>query len=374
MKKILLCMLVVVLALALVACGGDDTQTPDVTDAPQNDTEPSDTDVTDPGSDSSHTHSFVETVTLEPTCTSLGKKVMKCSCGEIDGDEFPLPFAPHNANEATCTEDSVCATCGKLLTEKYEHLFVDSVTVEATCTTDGVAKSTCYRCGTSTETVVAAGHDYDMTNITVSKGGVGSTCKKCGQTASFAEGKTLLKFDFENESELTAYPEFTKAGGTPVYANGSARMGGAVLFNYSPETITSVSKILVSFDFQMVDEGRTNRGESIFSFLATPTGGSTTYNWLVKYYEADHVISTADSGHSAANSVPAERGKWYNCTAIVDTVTRETNVYIDGVSIGTKQLPAHTADGKYQIRLYDAMPGNGTSNPMFDNLKIVEIK
>ena len=375
MKKLLICMLVLVVALAVVACGGNDTpKQNDGTDTSTDTLETPGSDDVTPGVDGTHTHVFEETVTVAPTCTSLGKKAMQCSCGEIQGDEMPLPFAPHDAKDATCTEDSVCATCGKLLVEKYGHLFVDSVVVEASCTTEGLARTTCHRCGTSADAKIEAGHAYDYSKLTVSKGSVGSTCTKCGQMVNFVEGKTLFKLDFENADELTSNSEFKKALGTPVYSNGAARMGGAVLFTYSPETITSVPKLLLSFDFQMVDEGRTNRGESLFSFLATPAGGSTSYNWIVKYYEADHVLSTVDSGHSATNSVPAERGKWYNCTAVIDTATKEISVYIDGVSIGTKTLPAHSAGGVHQLRLYDAMPSNGTSNPMFDNLKLVEIK
>ena len=212
-----------------------------------------------------------------------------------------------------------------------------------------------------------------MSKITVSNGSVGSTCTKCGTTANFAEGTPILKLDFENADELANYPAFKKTGSNPVYANGSARMGGAFLLDYDAKVISSIPKLLLSFDFQMVDEGQTNRGESIFSFLST-IGGSTSYNWIVKYYEADHVLSTADGGHNAANSVPAERGKWYNCTAIIDTATNEINVYIDGVNIGVRTLTNHSADGSFRLRIYDAMPGNGTSNPMFDNLKLVEIK
>ena len=369
MKKFLILALALVFALALVACGttADDTTLPadDVTDP-----------VVDPGvADGDHVHNYVETVTVEPTCTSLGKKELKCACGETNGDFMPIPFSAHDAKPATCTEDSVCATCGKVLVEKYGHLYVDSVVTELTCTTDGVAKSTCHRCGDSTETILKAAHTYDYTKLTVSKGTVSSKCTKCGVSSAFEETKTLLTLNFDDAGELSNLTGFTKIGASPVYANGSARMGGAFLLEYANDVVTSASKLLLSFDFQMVDEGRTNRGESLFSFLATPAGGSTAYNWIVKYYEADHVFSTVDTGHNADNSVKAERGKWYNCTAIIDTTTREITVYIDGVNIGVKTLPDHSsASGKYQLRIYDAMPNNGTSNPMFDNLKLVEIK
>ena len=131
MKKFLLFALVLVMALAIVACGpsGNETTAPAGDNPPVVDDNPS-----------SHVHAYVEAVTLEPTCTSLGKKVMKCECGEVEeGSEMPVPFAMHDAKDATCTEDSVCATCGKLLVEKYGHLYVDSVVTAASCTVEGLA-------------------------------------------------------------------------------------------------------------------------------------------------------------------------------------------------------------------------------------------
>lgn len=373
MKKLLICVLVLIVALAVVACGGDDTQkpNPDVTQGPEN---TPDSDVKDPDDDGAHTHDFKEVVTLEPTCTSLGKKEMKCSCGAVEGNEMPLPFAPHNAKEATCTEDSVCSTCGKVLTEKYGHLFVDSVVTEATCTVDGLARSTCHRCGTSTDTVVAAGHTYDLTKLTVSKGSAGSTCTKCGQTVTFAEKQTILKLDFDSEAEFANYPAFTveKPSGMK-YENSTLQTNGALWFKYGADVIPSNSKLLVSFDFKLTTAGLTHRGESIFSFTSR---GGNSYAWIVKYYQADGVLSTQDSGHNASNSVPATLNKWYNCTAILDTATNTVSVYIDGVSIGSKTVHNHN-DAKYnnnfELRFFD-VKSNGVSMPYYDNFKLVEIK
>ena len=227
MKKFLLFALVLVMALAIVACGpsGNETTAPAGDNPPVVDDNPS-----------THVHAYVEAVTLEPTCTSLGKKVMKCECGEVEeGSEMPVPFAMHDAKDATCTEDSVCATCGKLLVEKYGHLFVDSVITEATCTADGLAKSECYRCGSKEETVVKAAHAYDLTKISVSKEGVASTCTKCGQTAKFGEQNPILKLDFDSEAEFANYPAFavTKPEGMK-YEGSALQTNGALWLKYAP--------------------------------------------------------------------------------------------------------------------------------------------
>lgn len=366
MKKILIFSFVLVLALVLVACG---EATNDTTLPTGGETDP----VVGEDTGDGHVHSFVETVTLEPTCTSLGKKEMKCACGAVDGDAMPLPFAPHDAKEATCTEDSVCATCGKVLVEKYGHLYVDSIVTELTCTTDGVAKSTCHRCGDSTETVLKAAHNFDYNNLTVSKGAVSSKCTKCGAVANFEEGKMILKLDGDSEAELANYSnlKITKPDAIN-YVDGAFQPMGALWFGYQPELLTSCNKVLVSFDFKLTAEGHTHRGESIFSFVA----GRSSYNWLIKYYQKDGVVSTADAGFNSSNSVPATLNKWYNLTAIIDMSTNKASVYIDGVNIGTKTIPNHTDakfNNNFELRFFD-VKSNGISMPLFDNFKLVEIK
>ena len=368
MKKVLLLALVLVLALAMVACGG----TADDTTIPTDVTSGTDT----PADPSAHTHSYVEAVTVEPTCTSLGKKVMKCACGEIEeGSEMPLPFAEHNANAATCTEDSVCATCGKLLVEKYGHLYVDSVVTAASCTIEGLAKSECHRCGDSTETRIAAGHDFDLENITVSKGTVGSKCKKCGETANFAEKSVLLKLDFDKgEAEFADYPAYkiTKPEGMK-FENSALQTNGALWFKYSGSIIPANAKLLVSFDLKLTANGLTHRGESIFSFVSRT---ASNYSWLLKYYEADGVLSTAGGSFNSSNSVPAKIGQWYNVTSIIDTATNKASVYVDGKYIGAVEIPNHT-DAKYkdnfELRFFD-VASNGVSMPYFDNFKFVVLQ
>ena len=367
MKKLLLLSLVLVMSLALFACGGEtnDTTLPadigEVTQAPD-----------DSGA---HTHTYVETISVVPTCTSLGKKANVCACGEVEeGSEMPLPFAEHDAKAATCTEDSACATCGKVLVEKYGHLYVDSVVTEATCTTDGVAKSTCYRCGDSSQTVVAASHDFDASSITVSKGTVSSTCTKCGVSAAFEEKSTILKLDFDSDAEFANFPQFTvtRPDKEMVYSNSTLQTNGALWFKYQSSVIPQNAKLLLSLDFKMTAEGLTHRGESIFTFVA----GRSAYNWLVKYYQADGVLSVVDTGHNSTNSMPASLNKWYNLVALIDTSTNVASIYVDGIYLGDKTIP-NQYDAKYnnnfELRFFDVY-SNGISMPVYDNFKLVELK
>jgi hypothetical protein len=93
--------------------------------------------------DTAHTHTYVNAVVTEPTCTEAG-------------------FTTHS-----------CANCGEQYVDDYVsaagHSYSESVT-DATCTTDGVKTFTCSKCGDSyTESIAANGHSY-----------VKGVCSVCG--------------------------------------------------------------------------------------------------------------------------------------------------------------------------------------------------
>lgn len=119
------------------------------------------------------THNYVVTKIIEPTCTTKGYSVFKCtSCGDEYEGNVKLAFG-HNYDvetvEATCTTygcvKHTCLNCG----DTYEtdvrtalgHKYTET-TKEATCTEDGGQLHTCTVCGYEylTDTVKATGHDY----------------------------------------------------------------------------------------------------------------------------------------------------------------------------------------------------------------------
>lgn len=119
------------------------------------------------------THNYVVTKIVEPTCTTKGYSVFKCtSCGDEYEGNVKLAFG-HNYDvetiEATCTTygciKHTCLNCG----DTYEtdvrtalgHKYTE-ITKEATCTEDGGQLHTCTVCGYEylTDTVKATGHDY----------------------------------------------------------------------------------------------------------------------------------------------------------------------------------------------------------------------
>lgn len=119
------------------------------------------------------THNYVVTKIVEPTCTTKGYSVFKCtSCGDEYEGNVKLALG-HNYDvetvEATCTTygciKHTCLNCG----DTYEtdvrtalgHKYTET-TKEATCTENGGQLHTCTVCGYEylTDTVKATGHDY----------------------------------------------------------------------------------------------------------------------------------------------------------------------------------------------------------------------
>lgn len=380
MKKIFLIVAFVLCSFVLLASCTDEGSgvegTVDLTESVE------DKDAEETPGTSEHVHSFKENIVREATCSATGIKAKSCSCGEVEeGSEVIIPFMPHKANEATCTEDSVCSECGKLLNEKYDHVMIETVISEATCTVDGLKRLSCYRCDKTEDIVLRATHELDVSRLFASDGKIGSKCLKCGEVSGYSEQEPLLFLQFEDPGEIAKYSAFTFS--YPTVINGAANPGGAVWMGYDVSKIKSLSKYVVSFDFCLTTDGLADKGESIFSFIGGVThkvekpGTKQDWVWAVKYFESKGVISTVMSGFNESNSYKVDKNTWYNFIGIVDNASREISVYINGTYIGKRTLsdyndPAY--GGAFSMRIYDAVPVNGTSAPLFDNLKIAEIK
>jgi hypothetical protein len=134
------------------------------------------------------------TVDIEPTCTAPGSKSRHCArCGEA-ADVTAIPatghsysskwtysayghwhtatcghsvtsgYAPHTGGTVTCTEQAICAVCGRAYGEPLGHDFEPYYTVDInpTCTTPGSKSYHCALCGAKTGVTVipATGHAF----------------------------------------------------------------------------------------------------------------------------------------------------------------------------------------------------------------------
>ena len=174
MKKILV--LLLVLLVTMIAFTSCDAFLP----GPNNGTDGGN-DVTDNNNDNTnsnqeHEHSFALTKTEEPTCTSRGKYIYECSCGESSVDLFGTKlehaFELVSTVEPTCTAVGVKnykCSCGLDKREEYgtvkEHALQLVSETAASCSKDGSAEYKCDNCKyTETKVLAATGeHTYELT-------------------------------------------------------------------------------------------------------------------------------------------------------------------------------------------------------------------
>ena len=171
-------------------------------------------------------HSYMESITKQPTCTSTGIKTYTCSvCG--DSYEETLNATGHktelrNAAEATCakggyTGDLVCTVCGKTTAYGQEvaatgHAIVTDDAVEPTCTKTGMTEGKhCSVCGTVTvaqKTVAKIAHAWDSGKVTKEPvlnmdGVLTYTCTACGGTKT--EKISAISVDINSDGTSNAF-------------------------------------------------------------------------------------------------------------------------------------------------------------------------
>ena len=146
-------------------------------------------------------HDFIQSTTVEPTCTVGGSTVYECSrCDEIKTESIP---ATNHANATTdegkaptttevgYTAGKYCPDC-KTWIEGHEeipmlhvHSYTPTITREPTCVILGLTTYTC-SCGDSyTETMPVLSHEYyyKLEKSTLTKGGaLHRICKNCNAT------------------------------------------------------------------------------------------------------------------------------------------------------------------------------------------------
>ena len=122
-----------------------------------------------------HTHTWTESSRTEATCTTAGKLVESCACGETKETAIPAAHTPEEipAVTATCstkgkTAGSMCSVCKTILVPQEETNTLDhkwdegTVTKAASCTEKGVKTFTCSVCNaTKTEDIDPAGHTLE---------------------------------------------------------------------------------------------------------------------------------------------------------------------------------------------------------------------
>lgn len=171
-----------------------------------------------------HTPKSTWEVETEPTCTTPGKKVLKCAdCGTVLQEE-EMSALGHDFEEAewvvtkpaTCEEDGVetltCTRCngnedGGTMTRaiphgNVKHQWGEEQRSEPTCTADGEIYQICKVCGAKNtiEVLAALGHDYqnyvDDGNPACEEQTATGHCTRCGEPDTKVTGPATMDHQF----------------------------------------------------------------------------------------------------------------------------------------------------------------------------------
>ena len=376
MKKYLIALMVLVMALALVACGVEtaDTTVPVATDAPE----------------AEHVHNFIEEL-VPATCTTTGKIVVKCDCGEIQS-ESEIPLADHTASALDCEKDTVCTVCNTVLAEKTGHTMTSTeVVVAASCTAGGKEKGICATCGKIVENETpVAGHKASKESVwEMVSDGFKTTCVACNQVVTMKEADVILNLTFEGDfdEELAKYPAFSRVNDFKIVDDTDGDKALQVVVNYIDVVDTSVfanaGTYVVSFDVMVTKDAGAGTEGSMFSILGNfaggkaDQGGKTSWGYAFKYHQdlAKFEIIKAEKDASklnASNSIDVKKSQKYNVTLLVAEGTQKFLVFFDGKMLGLSEqsAPDFSKVAKVSLRFGDG------PNPGFivDNFKIASLK
>ncbi len=376
MKKILIALMVLVVALALVACGG----TPDVSVSGDDQTTPPE----------EHVHAYEEEL-IPATCTATGKVITKCACGDVQS-ETELPVADHVQSVVVCDQDTVCTVCGAVLAEKTGHNIASAeVVTEATCSVPGKEKGACTTCGNIVESEIpASGHKANKNSVwTLVQGGYSTTCVSCNQTASFKEDTPVLSLTFEEayDDEIAKYPLFKKAGKFTIVDDTDGDKAGAVdtawLDVVDNAAMHALGSYVVTFDMVLTKDLAAGKDFPIFSILTyfaegkSHVGGTTGWGYALRFNEDADKISTISAGtdlskHTDKNSIAVEKNAKYTVQLIFSEGSANFDVFVNGKYLGKSGAKVtNFYDGTLtSLRFGDV----AKESLVFDNIKICGIK
>ena len=386
MKRFLFVFAVLALSIALVACGGNgtDTTVDDGTTPP----------VVDEATE--HVHNFVDEI-IPATCTTKGSVIGKCECG-AEGTATEIPLADHIASTLDCEKDTVCTVCNAVLAEKAGHNFSNiEVVTEATCTSTGKQKGVCLVCGKIVESEIpTAAHSIDASaGLTLVDGKYGAKCVTCNSNVSLGGEDVLINLDFEGDmaAELAKYPAFEANAeainivddldGDKAYLAKS----GSILYLGIADRAALAKTGYYELSFDYAQTAKTSKSEaSILTFMpgqyAATKVGSLKYGWFFKYNtplaRMEMVLAGSDASVlNDTNSFVVESNKTYKINILCSVKGDAYYVFVDGKYIGVAPLNNVVVDftdakneKSVSIRFGDsAVPG-----PVFDNFKIQTIK
>lgn len=240
-----------------------------------------------------HVFDGLFTVTEQPTCTTAGTKVGKCTeCGEVVLTvEIPAlghELVPSRIIEyPTCTEkgikESICTRCSERITEEmpeFRHHAIGDLR-DSTCTEEGFIKLYCELCGEifSMEVIPPKGHTYSQISINPSEVTLGgdnpietsvsvfAVCSECEQSVDVT---SKTEFSSSNNNIASVVDGYIKSGTQSGTATITADYDGMkavcsveVKGDGEDEETTISGYISVDFDYSVESEGKIKSGFNV---------------------------------------------------------------------------------------------------------------
>ena len=432
MRKFAFYLIIAMLAIALIGCGGQ-TETDVETDAV--------VETEAPATESmEHVHEIV--VDEEPaTCSARGLRKEYCAgCGEVFSEEATPKLKHAAAGGTNCTEDVKCMHCGEVMETAKGHAWGEVQTTAATCTENGKEGKTCTVCGAVEETalpmlehVIPAdkvtnkvlstcteqgsvtgvcelcgksqtqklplAHTItdlgDMTKLTLVDGVLQGKCGSCGKQVDVTE-EIRLQLDFNAEdvdlatelskwateengleyvsktSDVFAY--VTKNNGTTVLRQNKAASGSSYIdFNHA--LLSDADYYVISFDWRVTKDPNGTGLVAVFGAAYRQADGSANFRSNVAKIDRTN-LKVTDGG--STTYFTAEKDRWYSFRIVVNNTDGKAYVYIDGTYYKTvadgyliSEEKQNSNGGKFAWRIAEY---SMALSPEFDNFKVAVIR
>ena len=173
-------------------------------------------------------HTYTSKITKEATCTTDGKRIYTCECGESYTEVIKAAGHTYKDTVVAPTQttqgytEHTCSVCGDSYKDTFTtydkphtHAYSSTITKLPTCTLEGIITFTC-SCGESyIESIPALGHSYTDTVIPPTETEAGytqHTCSRCNDSYNDNFTPAIGHSDHTYTDKVTKEPTCTEDG------------------------------------------------------------------------------------------------------------------------------------------------------------------
>lgn len=266
-----------------------------------------------------HVHSYDTVKTIAPTCSTVGKTIFTCACGDSYFENVPAlgHDCTGTAIAPTCTAKGYtayqCTRCsyayqGSYIDAKGHSLGTWTTTKAPTCTVSGQETSTCSVCGASEARPIAPlGHRWDsqysidLPATATQPGEMSIHCAVCGERTNITViPATGVNNPFEDVADPNSYYY------APVlWAVGGSVTTGTDATHFSPDAPCSRAQV-VTFLWRAAGSPQPTAAAPIFA----DTADSSSYYYDAVRWAAEQGITTGASATEFEPDATVTRGQF----------------------------------------------------------------